>query len=127
MNLPEVRRKEGKGILRGGTVEAVSFSAIAAHPHGDTGSARDFCLDLDFAAFSEDDKVCTFDNNRLARSLFRAGRRARGFSATFVFYFFCQPRGPILDRLDPGLAGPFSNRLFWELEPGRQVLRGREE
>ena len=67
VNLPEVRRKEGEDSLRGGIVGhqrlAAPLSAIAAHPHGDTGSARDFCLDLVFVAFAEDEKVSTSDNH----------------------------------------------------------------
>ena len=42
------------------------------------GSARDFCLDLVFAALAEVEKVCISCNNRWAHSLFRKGRQGKG-------------------------------------------------
>ena len=114
MNLPEVRRKEGKGVLRGGTVEApeaVRFlSAIAAHPHGDTGSARDFRLDLVFVTLAEDEKVSTSDNNDWRAVSFAQVAAPEDFPQSLSSTSFANPR--IFSRA----AGSWSRRSIFKID-----------
>ena len=160
---------------------AVALSAIAAHPHGDTGSARDFCLDLVFAALAEVEKGLHFLQQPLGAQSFshaspgqrnfqHSGRPAEslatgtvrrqlsllpgfsdfplaspghatlvhvpvrpqaahagGLSAETLRLPFRQPRGPFLDRPDPGEVDALDYFCFQVLELGRRVLGGREE
>ena len=136
MNLPVERRKGGTGGFRGGIRGAAHswvgwqtcrfpISAIAAHLHRDNVNFRVSQKCPPFPKRSKMFAVFTLQGKIPEAT---TGRHAGGLSAETLRPPFRQPRGPFLDRPDPGLAGRFSELAFSRARTGSSSsLRARGE
>ena len=106
MNLPEVRRKGG-------------FSATAAHPHGDTGGARDFVSGPRPRRFRRGRKGLQLRQQPFGTQSLHAGSRAENFPE--VRLLLLSPTTRTLFSLDWILVSPDDFQLQFFKSSNRAV------